>query len=343
MTKKMRTWVYWAGGIVVVVIAAVLIVPRVVAASKTRQAAVAQYLAESVETGSFEGTATGSGSVGASSEATIQAPQQGAVSSVAVHLGQTVAKGATVAMMANGTVMTAPIGGTVVAVNVVAGDYVSAGQTLVTVADMKTLYANITVPEQEVTAVKVGQSATLVVSALPGRTFNGTVTAVGQLGSSASGSVSYPVTIKIASAKGILLGMSVDATIDTATLSNATYVPTAAIENINGVDEVMVPRSQLPTPSFGFGGGGFGSGFDGGRPGGFGGRFGGATKIDKTIPVAVKVTVGLSNATDTQILSGLSGATQVLVANPAASNGSPTPGGFGRFGADLGGGLGFGG
>ncbi|MCL5066225.1 MAG: hypothetical protein M1600_14340 [Firmicutes bacterium] len=93
MIKKMRKWVYWVGGVVVVLVAAVIIVPRVMAASKAKTTAVAQYLAESVETGSFEGTATGTGSIGAANQATIEAPAQGAISSVAVHLGQVVARG----------------------------------------------------------------------------------------------------------------------------------------------------------------------------------------------------------------------------------------------------------
>lgn len=236
------------------------------------------------------------------------------------------------ATMANGTTMTAPIAGTVVGVNVVGGDYVSAGQTVVTVADMKTLYANITVPEQEVTQVKVGQSAKLTVSALPGKTFDGTVTAVGQLSTSSSDAVSYPVTLQVTNPTGILLGMSVSATIDIGSLSDATYVPTSAIENINGIDEIMIPRSPLPELSSPFGSGGFGGG------GGFGSSSGAsafrseAAKVDKTIPVSVTVTVGLSNGTDTQILSGLDGSKQVLVANPAATSTTTTTPGAVRFG-----------
>jgi HlyD family secretion protein len=204
-----------------------------------------------------------------------------------------------------------------------------------------------------VTQVKTGQSATLTVSALPGKTFDGTVTAVGELGTSSSGSVSYPVTVKITKPTGILLGMSANVTIDTGTVSDATYIPTSAIENVNGVDEVMIPRSALPTSSSPFGGGGFGGGGFGGGGFGGGGDFGGASgfggsssfhrvaaKIDKTIPVSVTVKVGLSNGTDTEILSGLDGAKQVLEANPADTSTTTTSGaghfgGFGGFGGGF--------
>lgn len=316
-------------GVAALAVVVIFVAPRILGRTQAKVAVAAQYLAEPVEHGNFEGTVTGSGTVAPEAEANVEAPAIGAVGSVTARLGQTVKAGAVVATL-GGTPVHAPMAGTVVAVDTVSGDYVTAGQTLITIAHLQKLYVDITISETSITQVKKGQSATITVAALTGKSFHGTVTAVGRLGTSSGGTVDYPVTVRIAAPAGILLGMSATAVIDTGTVSNATFIPTSAIETVNGTDEVMIPRSALPTPSFPFGG----------APSS--GRFRALTRVDRTVPVPVPVTVGISDATDTVIRSGLDGASQVLVANPAAtSTTSAFPrAGFGFGGAGLFGGVG---
>ncbi|PSR22135.1 MAG: biotin attachment protein [Sulfobacillus acidophilus] len=358
MKAKTKLWTWIGVGVVVVGGGVGYLVTRAHSTATASTTHIAAYMAETVKRGTFEGEVTTSGTVSPANEATVQAPQVGEVSQMHVSLGQKVKAGQTVATMANGQTITSPIAGTVVDLNTASGSYVSAGETLLTVANMNTVYAQVTVSEDDIRNVKTGQTVDLTLPALPNKTYTGKITAVGALGSSSSsGTVTYPVSIKIASPSGILLGMSVNATIDTGTVSNAIYVPTSAIEPVNGQAEVLVPDESLPTPSFGSGGfggfggfsgasGGFGgsSGGFGGGAAGFGGRSAALTHTATTIPVAKSVVLGLSNGTETQIVSGLSANQQILVPNPAAETSTTTSiSGHPAFGGGFGGVGGFGG
>jgi multidrug efflux system membrane fusion protein len=58
------------------------------------------------------------------------------------------------------------------------GQFAKAGDPLVSLTDATTLYANITLPEQALGALRTGQSVTLTVDAHAGREFSGQVTTV---------------------------------------------------------------------------------------------------------------------------------------------------------------------
>jgi len=88
----------------------------------------------------------------------------------------------------NKTVYRAPIAGIVsyVAVrlgeNVVPGIQNAQGSFLMTISDMSVVTAEVMVDETDITTVKDGQPATITIDALPGKTFKGHVTEVGELG-----------------------------------------------------------------------------------------------------------------------------------------------------------------
>jgi HlyD family secretion protein len=357
----MKKWIKIVGIVVIVVV--VLVLGYSVfrghhpVASGTTTAA---YLTSHAEQGTFTGQVSATGSVEPNALAVVQSPGSATISTLSVKLNQTVASGATLATLSNGQTLTSPIAGTVISLPIAAGSYVTAGETVATVADTSILYANVQVPEQFVREVADGQTATLTLPALPGQTFSGTVTEVGQQGTAgSSGVVEYPTTIKISNPSHILVGMSVAAIITTGTVDNAVYVPTAALVTLNGQFYVLEPGSNLAkrlasSPSgfngFSSGGLGCGSGFGGG---GFAGahhggglfslfRGGGAAQfgasIASTIPVEVSVKIGLMNLSETQITSGISSGQTVLIPNPSATTG--TTGGFGGggFGGGFGGG-----
>lgn len=71
--------------------------------------------------------------------------------------------------------LVAPINGFVVRRMVEPGVMVGAGQPVFEIAALDPIEVNVGVPETEVNLVKVGQSATLTVPALQGRTFQGMV------------------------------------------------------------------------------------------------------------------------------------------------------------------------
>lgn len=86
--------------------------------------------------------------------------------------------------------------GRVVALDLAKGDEVSAGTTVATVVGGNAVTLTATVPETSVDQVKAGQSVRVSV---PGqsKTTAGTVTAVGLVADTSTGSTSYPVTVSV--------------------------------------------------------------------------------------------------------------------------------------------------
>ncbi len=83
------------------------------------------------------------------------------------------------------TTVTAPIAGIVTALPIKEGEVTvigtmnNAGTQLLTISDMSEVEAVMMVDETSVPQVKIGQTATLMIDAYPGKTFKGTVTEVG--------------------------------------------------------------------------------------------------------------------------------------------------------------------
>ena len=71
--------------------------------------------------------------------------------------------------------LTAPRAGVVTKKNVVTGDMVSPDKTLYELADLSQVWLDITLYPKDIERVKLGQKATFVSDALPGKTFGGTI------------------------------------------------------------------------------------------------------------------------------------------------------------------------
>jgi len=145
--------------------------------------------------------------------------------------------------------VTAPIDGMVLSVEVEAGESVSSGAVAVTLADPTQLELTIDVAEVDIVQVSVGQAATVEIDALPGQDFSGVVENIAPASDSSSGTVNYPVTIRLTSGdlESVLPGMSAVATLetDTASLSGQLLVPTNSIREQDGVSSVIVVRDGV--------------------------------------------------------------------------------------------------
>ena len=101
------------------------------------------------------------------------------------HLGTQVATLRANQDMLNKTIAVAPFDGIVTNMPVKEGETVvtgiqnTAGSTLMTLADMSVITAEVKVDETDIVNIKNGQPAEITVDALPGRTFKGHVTLVG--------------------------------------------------------------------------------------------------------------------------------------------------------------------
>lgn len=125
--------------------------------------------------------------------------------------------------------VTSPIQGTIVDKQYKTGDTVESGKALCTIYDLSYLEMTLNIDELDISSVAVGQSVQITADAMPEKAYTGVVTKVSVAGSTSDGTTSYPVTVRIDEADGLLPGMNVDAEIVVAEVSDALAVPNGAV------------------------------------------------------------------------------------------------------------------
>jgi RND family efflux transporter MFP subunit len=142
--------------------------------------------------------------------------------------------------------MTAPMDGVVMSLNAEVGVRSSADTVVVTLSDPTQLELGISVAESDITRVSVGQPAQIEIDAFPGQTFNGVVQSISPVSDSSSGTVSYPVTVRLTDENltGVLPGMNAVATlISQEEVAEGTWlVPSNALRSDGDVTTVVVVR-----------------------------------------------------------------------------------------------------
>jgi HlyD family secretion protein len=161
--------------------------------------------------------------VAPAASATILADQaQVATAQAAVASAQAAVAAATIA---------APGDGLIVAVNVIAGVNAPSGYAIE--ESVAPMVANASFAESAVASLKVGQAATVAVTAAK-KTVNGTLTQIVPVASSAgssSGVVSYTVTVTLTDPPvTVLSGMSAVVTVTTSAVANTLRVPATALQ-----------------------------------------------------------------------------------------------------------------
>jgi macrolide-specific efflux system membrane fusion protein len=197
----------------------------------------------------------------------------------------------------------APTTGVVVEVNIAPGLDAPSGDAIV--IDASALQVTADVVEGDLPSLKVGQAASVTVSAVDA-TLTGKVTSIAPTATASSGNssvVSYAITVSIVDSSGkVRSGMSADVSITTASATNVLRVPATAIVGSDGQYAVRV--------------------------------------LDANGQVTARqVSVGLITSSMAEIKDGLSQGETVVTGVATAQSG--TTGGFGGFGVP--GGLGGGG
>jgi multidrug resistance efflux pump len=176
----------------------------------------------------------------------------------------------------------APVDGVIASVATQEGETVSAGlqaPTFVTIIDLHRLEVDAYVDETDIGKVKLGQQATFTVDAYADRDFSGQVTAIYPKALREQNVVEYDVVISIKDAQGLLKpDMTANVTILAETHSGVLSVPTKAIRREGGQKVVYV--------------------------------------LDKGKPVVRPVKTGVRNTEYTEIVSGVTEGTVVLVGEP---------------------------
>ena len=144
--------------------------------------------------------------------------------------------------------VTAPFAGQVAAVNTVVGAAVGQGAPLVSLLDPAHLEAQVAVDELDVAKVKVGQAVQVSVAALGGQPLAGQVTAIAATAVVSSGVSTYQGTVSLPQNPELRVGMSVQASIAIAGVSDVVRIPAEAVQAAAGQAFVWVPGQQGGSP-----------------------------------------------------------------------------------------------
>ena len=165
--------------------------------------------------------------------------------------------------------------------------------------------ASVSLTEIDVTKVEAGQKVTLTMDAFPDKTFTGQVLAINTNGQSSSGVTSYPTIIVFdTSLPTMYPNMSVSANIIIDSKSDILAIPSASIKTTNGVSTVKILKDGQSS--------------------------------DATVET------GISDTTNTEIISGLSEGDTVITSTSTAKTTTKTSttsvfGGAGGMGGGMGG------
>jgi HlyD family secretion protein len=188
--------------------------------------------------------------------------------------------------------LVAPFAGVVTAVNIVPGSSVSTAAAAVTLVDRDPLHIDLKLSENDVSQVQLGQPVTLTIDALSGWKADGTVSYISPVSETSNDVVTYRVRVSFAGTDArVKVGMTANLDIVTAMRKDALLVPNSALQPKGAGRVVLVPNADGTTRS-------------------------------------VDVTTGLSDGTQTEVLSGLS-AGDTIITNPGAQQ-KPTGGLFGN-------------
>lgn len=119
--------------------------------------------------------------------------------------------------------------------------------TLMTIADTSTMFIIASVDETDISKIKVGQKAEMILDAYPSKKIKGEVTEIGLVATATqTGGITFPVKIKVTEAKGVTMriGMSADCNIILATKKDAVRLPVQAVTTVDGSDVVYVVKKD---------------------------------------------------------------------------------------------------
>lgn len=185
----------------------------------------------------------------------------------------------------------APFAGTLASVSASKGD--TSSGTLATLVTSQQI-AQLSVNEVDAAKIIAGQKATLTFDAIEGLTLTGRVASVDTVGTVTQGVVSYTVKIALDTQDPrVKPGMTVNASIITATKVDALSVPSSAVKTTNGRSYVLAFVPAVPTT--------------------------GATYTSSETPQQITVTTGISDDASVEITSGLTLGEQIVTRSSAAT------------------------
>ncbi|MEI6042423.1 MAG: HlyD family efflux transporter periplasmic adaptor subunit [bacterium] len=175
--------------------------------------------------------------------------------------------------------VTAPFDGVIAKISIKPSDAVSSGASVGTIIT-KNKVADITVNEVDAAKILAGQKATLTFDAIDALSISGVVQSIDLVGTVTQGVVNYNVKITFdVQDDRVKSGMSVSASIITNNKQDVIVIPNSAVKSKGGIKYVELFSSKVATST--------------------------TAQTANEVPIQQAVEVGLSNDTQTEILSGL--------------------------------------
>ncbi|WP_285848669.1 efflux RND transporter periplasmic adaptor subunit [Paenibacillus sp. MER TA 81-3] len=137
----------------------------------------------------------------------------------------------------------APVAGTVTASEIDVGGDVNENTVVAVIVDYTNLEFTMSADELDVPKVKAGQTAEVTLNAFPDNVFTGKINTIANEGKSSNGVATYEVKIGLSNAAGVLSGMSGQAEIVTNAKQDVVLVPVEAVVAMGGKHFVRVPDS----------------------------------------------------------------------------------------------------
>jgi HlyD family secretion protein len=144
--------------------------------------------------------------------------------------------------------LSAPFSGTITEVNSKVGDLVINGTISFQIDDLSKLTVTVQIPEVDINSVKVGQRTEITFDAILGKQYNGLVTQISPVGIDSAGVVNFDVTVEFDGIDdGVKPGMTAAVNIIVNEVKNALIVPNRALRLINGTYYITVMKNGQPT------------------------------------------------------------------------------------------------
>lgn len=124
------------------------------------------------------------------------------------------------------------------------------GNTVMAVTPQDTMTLTITLDEQDISKIEMGQTAEIAVDALKNEVFSATVTQIGTSGTNNGGGSKFTVELTLDRSTNMLIGMNATASITLSTTKNILTVPVAAL-NENGTETVVYTSYDEDTGELG--------------------------------------------------------------------------------------------
>lgn len=220
-----------------------------------------------------------------------------------------VEEGANILKYTNGTYLTAPYNCVITKISIPeeAGDRCTSMHNI-EVQSTNELTMNISIEEEEIAKVKVGQEVSITVNAYEDKTYTGTVKKINQIGTYASNGSSFSAVVSFTNDGDVKIGMSGSCNITLEKAENVISVPIEAVQTKNNGKYVVVKNEDGTTQN-------------------------------------VAITTGISNDAYVEVTSGLTGSEiiEMTVQTTTSNNTNPKgmgmgemTGGFERMNQDRG-------